>query len=118
MLLNAEVETLFTDFTVGSTSVDVAYLNYSGHNNNYIVYSQVDTTNSLAADDHIEGVGAVYDFDFYSKGNYTNIIAAAKALLESNNWVWLPNRDSPDFYDTETGLYHKTVCFGKLLQIT
>lgn len=118
MLFNAEIETLFTGFKVNNVAIDVAYLNYAGHNDTYIVYSQVDTTNSLATDDKIEGVGAVYDFDFYSKGNYSSVIAAAKALLEGSDWVWLPNRDSPDFYDVDTGLYHKTVCFGKLLQIT
>ncbi len=118
MLFNAEIETIFTGFKVDGESIDLAYLFYAGHADKYIVYSQVDTRNSYSADDDIQGVVAVYDFDIYSKSNYVAIIDAVKRLLKSNNWTWQANRDSPDLYDVDTGYYHKTVCFAKPIQIS
>jgi hypothetical protein len=117
MLFNAEIETIFTGFTVDGESIDLAYLFYAGHADKYIVYSQVDTKNSYSGDDEILGVVPIYDFDIYSKGNYIAIANAVKELLKNNNWTWQPNRDSPDLYDVDTGYYHKTICFAKQLQI-
>ena len=116
MLFNAEIETIFSGFKVNNELIDLAYLFYGGHKDKYIVYAQVDTANSYSSDDDISGVIVYYDFDFYSKGNYSAIIKAAKDLLRSYNWTWQPNRDSEDLYDNDTGYYHKTVCFAKHLQ--
>lgn len=113
MLCNAEIQTLFTGFKVNNVSIPVYYLFYNGHTDPYIVYSQSDTTGSYSTDDSIAGVWAIYDFDIYSKGNYTAIAEAVKTLLTNAGWTWQPNRDSPDFYDNDTGLYHKTFCFAK-----
>ena len=118
MLFNAEIETIFSGFKVDGESIDLAYLFYQGHADKYIVYSQVDARNSYSADDNIEGVVAVYDFDIYSKSNYVAIVEAIKSLLNKNNWTWQPNRDSPDLYEVDTGYYHKTVCFAKPIQFT
>ena len=116
MLFNAEIETIFSGFKVNNELIDLAYLFYGGHKDKYIVYSQVDTANSYSSDDDISGVIVYYDFDFYSKGNYSAIIKAVKDLLRSCGWTWQPNRDSEDLYDNDTGYYHKTVCFAKPLQ--
>ena len=116
MLFNAEIETIFNGFKVNNVTIPVKYLFYEGHNEPYIVYSQVDTANSYSGDDEIEGVAAYYDFDIYSKGNYVAIADAVKSLLIANNWTWQPNRDSADFYEVDTGYYHKTFCFAKQKQ--
>ena len=118
MLFNAEIETLFTGFKVNNVNIPVSYLDYDGHESAYIVYGQYDTTNSYSADDDIQGVVAVYDFDIYSKGNYSDIADAVKAKLRGAGWTWQPNRDSADFYDKDTGFYHKTFAFAKPKQIT
>lgn len=118
MLFNAEIETLFTGFKVDKILIPVSYLFYDGHDNAYIVYSQSDTTNSYSADDNIEGVVAVYDFDIYSKGNYSNIAKEVMKKLKANGWTWQPNRDSADFLDVDTGYYHKTFAFAKPIQFT
>lgn len=117
MLFNAEIETLFAGFTVNNEPIDLAYLFYEGHKNKYIVYSQIDTTNSYSTDDEIAGVVAVYDFDIYAKSNYVAIAEAVKQKLKKAGWTWQPNRDSQDLYDVDTGYYHKTFCFAKQLQI-
>ena len=117
MLFNSEIQALFNGFKVNGESIDVAYLFYSGHASKYIVYMQTDTLNSYSTDDEIAGVVAVYDFDIYSKGNYTAIAEAVKNKLKQAGWTWQPNKDSPDLYDLETGLYHKTFSFAKPKQI-
>ena len=118
MLLNNEVEQLLTTLRVNEKPVDFAYLHYDGNAEAYIVYGQSDTMNSYSSDDAISGVVPVYDFDIYSKTNYGAIATALRQLLTANNWTWQPNRDSPDFYDNDTGYYHKTFAFAKATQIT
>jgi hypothetical protein len=113
MLFNTEIETLFTGFTVDNKAIDVAYLFYGGHKDTYIVYSQSDATNSYSSDDDISGVVAIYDFDIYSKGNYSAVAQAVKDKLISAGWTWQPRRESPDLYDVDTGYYHKTFCYAK-----
>ena len=121
MLFNAEIEQIFNGFKVDNKAVDIAYLFYDKHAERYIVYSQVDATNSYSGDDDILGVVAVYDFDVYvktnSKPNMYQIAQALKELLKANDWTWQPNRDSSDLYDVDTGYYHKTICFAKPIQI-
>ena len=121
MLFNAEIETLLNGFKVDNKAVDLAYLFYDKHSERYMVYSQVDATNSYSGDDDILGVVAVYDFDVYvkanSKPNLYQIVQALKELLKANDWTWQPNRDSADLYDVDTGYYHKTICFAKPIQI-
>lgn len=117
MLLNEEVEIILTALRVNKKPVDYAYLFYNGHADEYIVYTQSDTTNSYSSDDDIAGVVAVYDFDVYSKGNYSGIANALKRDLRQAGWTWQPNRDSQDLYDVDTGYYHKTFAFAKPIQI-
>lgn len=117
MLFNAEIQTLLTGLRVNKKPVEFAYLFYNGHADEYIVYGQSDTMNSYAGDDNVEGVVPVYDFDIYSKKNYGAIATALRSLLVANGWTWQPNRDSADFYDTDTGYYHKTFAFAKPLQV-
>ena len=45
MLLNEEVEIILTALRVNKKPVDYAYLFYNGHADEYIVYTQSDTTN-------------------------------------------------------------------------
>lgn len=117
MILNQEVNSLLSGLRVDGKPVDFDYLVYSGGADSYIVYGQSDTMNSYSSDDEISGVVPVYDFDVYSKHNYGKIAKALRRLLTAEGWTWQPNRDSQDFYDSDTGFYHKTFCFAKPIQI-
>ena len=75
---------------------------------------QTDADSSYSGDDELLGYADYYDFDIYSKGDYTNIVKSVKALLKANDFVWQPSRTSPDMYETDTGYYHKTLCFAIL----
>lgn len=112
--MNELIETLFKDFTVDGVSVLVSFMYYEGHGEPYITYMQTDADSSYSGDDELLGYADYYDFDIYSKGDYTNIVKSVKALLKANDFVWQPSRTSPDMYETDTGYYHKTLCFAIL----
>lgn len=112
--MNELIETLFKDFTVDGVKIPVSFLFYEGHGEPYITYQLTDSDNSYSGDDELLGYADYYDFDIYSKGDYTNIVKSVKALLKANDFVWQPSRTSPDMYETDTGYYHKTLCFAIL----
>lgn len=112
--MNELIETLFKNFTVDGVSVPVSFLYYEGHGEPYITYMQIDANSSYSGDDELLGYADYYDFDIYSKEDYTNIVKNVKALLKANDFVWQPSRTSPDMYETDTGYYHKTLCFAIL----
>lgn len=112
--MNELIETLFKDFNVDGVSVPVSFLYYEGHGEPYITYMQTDADSSYSGDDELLGYVDYYDFDIYSKGDYTNIVKSVKSLLKENDFVWQPSRTSPDMYETDTGYYHKTLCFAIL----
>lgn len=113
---NAEIKTLFTGFTVGGVSVPVSFLVYQGHGEPYVVYTQYDQDNSYSTEDEIAGYVTYYDFDVYSKGNILPIIKAVKQKFKGTPWIWQPSRDSQILYDTDTGYFHKTICFARPVQ--
>ena len=115
--MNAQIETLFSNFKVNNVSIPVSYMYYEGHGEPYVVYMQYDKDNSYASDDEISGYVTYYDFDVYGKGNILPIIEAIKSKLKNAGWTWQPRRDSPDMYETDTGYFHKTICFAYPIQI-
>ena len=112
--MNELIESIFQNFTVDGVAIPVSYMFYEGHGEPYVVYMQQDADGSLSGDDELLGYVDYYDFDVYSKGNYTKIIESVKALLKANNFVFQPSRTSQDFYEVETGYYHKTLNFAIL----
>lgn len=112
--MNELIESIFADFTVDGETIPVSFLFYNGHVDAYVVYMQTDADNSLSGDDDLIGYVDYYDFDVYSKGNYTKIIERVKELLKQNGFVWQPSRSSADMYETDTGYYHKTLNFAIL----
>lgn len=112
--MNELIESIFDGFTVDGVAIPVAFLFYEGHDEPYVTYQQMDADNSLSGDDDLIGYVDYYDFDIYSKGNYTNIIDSVKNLLKQNGFVWQPSRSSGDMFETDTGYYHKTLNFAIL----
>ena len=112
--MNELIEQIFANFTVDETVIPVSYMFYEGHGEPYVVYMQQDADKSLSGDDELIGYVDYYDFDVYSRGNYLNIIESLKEILENNGFVWQPSRSSQDFFETDTGYYHKTLNFAFL----
>lgn len=116
--MNELIKTIFTGFTVDGIIIPVKFLFYEGHEDVYITYQQINADNSLSGDDDLIGFIDYYDFDIYSKGNYSNIVKAVKNLLKQNGFIWQPSRSSPDFYEADTGYYHKTLNFAYVVEET
>ena len=112
--MNELIESILSNFTVDGVQIPVSFMFYEGHGEPYVVYMGQDKNNSLSGDDELIGYVDYYDFDVYSTGNYLNIIESLKDVLESNGFVWQPSRSSQDFFETDTGYYHKTLNFGFL----
>jgi predicted MPP superfamily phosphohydrolase len=110
--MNELIKSIFNNFTVDGVKIPVKFLKYEGHDEPYVTYMQQDVDNSYSGDDELLGYVDYYDFDVYSKGNYTNIIEELKRILKENEFVWQPSRSSQDFYENDTGYYHKTLNFA------
>lgn len=105
--MNELIEQIFNNFIV-----PVAFLYYDGDATAYVTYQQTDSGNVLSGDNSILNYVDYYDFDIYSKENYFTIIESVKELLQDNGFIWQPSRSSGDIYETETGYFHKTLCFA------
>lgn len=116
--MNELIMSIFADFSVDGNSIPVKFLYYHGHGEPYVTFMQTDADNSLSGDDDLIGYVDYYDFDVYSKGDIFPIIDAVKSRLKEHGFVWQPSRTSSDFYETDTGYYHKTLCFGILKEET
>lgn len=112
--MNELIQSIFANFQVNNVSIPVKFLRYEGHGEPYVVYMQQDADGSFSGDDDLLGYVDYYDFDVYAKGNYTAIIEAVKQKLKENGFKWQPSRTSQDFYETDTGYYHKTLNFAIL----
>lgn len=110
--MNELIEQLFDGFTVDGQEIPVSFLFYEGHGEPYVTYMQEDADRSFSGDDSLLGYVAYYDFDVYSKGNYFPIIEAIKSILFANGFVWQPSRSSGDFFEADTGYYHRTISFA------
>ena len=110
--MNELIESIFDGFRVNNVDIPVKFLRYDGNKTTYITYMQVNANDSLSADDKLINYVEYYDFDIYSKGDYTDIIAAVKQKLEENGFRWRPSWSSADLYEDDTGYYHKTLNFA------
>lgn len=115
--MNSTIQKIFKDFKVNGIEIPVSFIKYEGHEKPYITYMETDKDNTLAGEDEILGFVSYYDFDIYSKGNYLEIIEKVKELMKANGFMWQPSRDSEDMYETDTGYYHKTICFAIEMEV-
>lgn len=115
--MNSLIKQIFENFTVDGVTIPVKFMYYFGHGEPYITWMQEDANNSLSGDDDLIGYADYYDFDIYSKGDYTNIVERVKELLKEHGFVWQVSRSSADMYEPDTGYYHKTLNFAILREV-
>ena len=113
-MTNKLIQEIFNNFSVDGASIPVKFLYYHGHGEPFITYQLTDEDNSYSGDDDMLGYVEYYDFDVYSKRDYTHIIENVKKLLKDNGFTYQPMRSSGDMYEKETGYYHRTLCFAIL----
>lgn len=113
---NSIIEQTLSNFVIDNEEVQVAFLEYFGHGEPYIVYGEIHKTGAYAEENANAGYYSMYDFQIYSTGNYLPIIEELLSRLESVGFVYLPENDSSDMYDSDTKYYHKTLCFAFPMQ--
>ena len=110
--MNEELKsTLGETVTVGEVSVPVAHLRYKGRETTFVTWTITGENPALSADNTPLYSVVTVDVDVFSKGNYLALAAEIKRLMLENEWVW--TGDSPEQYEEDTELYHKTISFEK-----
>lgn len=105
------LKTIFNDFKVNEIKVPVEYITYKGKERTYVTYTFTGDDPSLFGDDKEIGSIVSVDIDIFSESNFLAIEEKIKELMEENNFI--RTGCSPDMYEEDTGLYHKTIEFEK-----
>lgn len=115
-MFNKELEILFNNFIVNNENIPVVFCYYNGNATKYVTYIENYKDNSFSGDDELQGFISYYDFDIYvkrGKGSYLPIVQAINDMLVAEGWTRQLTRESPDLYESDTGYFHKTLCFAK-----
>lgn len=100
------IKNIFKDF-----EVPVEFIRYTGKEKTYITYSFIDDRPGVVADDkEILSITNI-DIDIFSDSNYLDIEEKVEKIMIENNFIRVGS--SPDMYEEDTGLYHKTIEFEK-----
>ncbi len=105
------MKTIFTNFAVGGVNIPVDFITYKGNSRTYVTYAFTEDDPTLFGDDKELGSVAYVDVDIFSDSNYLAIETKIKEIMETNNFI--RTGSSPDMYEEDTGLYHKTLGFSK-----
>ena len=100
------IKSIFEDF-----EVPVEFIRYIGKEKIYITYSFIDDRPGIVADDKEVLSIANVDIDIFSDGNYLDLEDKVEAIMIQNNFIRVGS--SPDMYEEDTGLYHKTIEYEK-----
>lgn len=105
------LQNIFENFTVGTKTIPVEYLQYTGNSKTYVTYTFTNDNPILFGDNKELGSVITVDIDIYSDGNYLAIRNKIENIMEDNDFI--RTGCSPDMYENDTGLYHKTIEFEK-----
>ena len=105
------LKTIFTDFTVDEKIIPVEYIKYKGNSKTYVTYTFTNDDPSLFGEDKEIGSIISIDIDIYSDKNYLAIQEKIEELMENNDFI--RTGCSPDMFEDDTGLFHKTIEFEK-----
>ena len=110
--MNEELKAIFGDaIKVNGKSAPVAHLRYKGKATTFVTWTITAENPALSADDEPMYSVVTVDVDVFSKGNYLVLVTEIKQLMKQHDWVW--SGDSPEMYEEDTELYHKTISFEK-----
>ena len=110
--MNEELKAIFGDaIKVKGKSVPMAHLRYKGKEKTFGTWTITGEKPVLSADDSPLYRVASVDVDVFSNGNYLAFVNEIKQLMKQYDWVWV--WDSPEMYEDDTELYHKTISFEK-----
>lgn len=105
------LKAIFKDLKVNDQIIPVEYIEYTGNSKTYVTYTFTNDAPSLFGDDKEIGSVVNIDIDIFSESNYLAIEDKIKEIMEENNFIRIGC--SPDMFEKDTGLYHKTIEFEK-----
>lgn len=88
--------------------VPIAFQKYSGKSSTYVTFHEYLASGEAFDDDHESYTGHYIQVDVWSKEDYDLIVKNIKTTLLESGFKRL---DEADFYETDTGLYHKGLRF-------
>ena len=105
------IKTIFTHFVVEDQEIPVEYIKYKGKSKTYVTYTFTGDDPKLYGENIEIGSVISIDIDIYSDKNYLAIQEAVETIMEDNDFI--RTGCSPDMYEEDTGLFHKTIEFEK-----
>lgn len=108
--MNEELKSILK-ININNKSIPVEHLRYKGKEKTFITWTLLTETPSLNGDDEALYSVVQVDIDVFSNGNYLDIVKEIKKIMKENNWLWV--EDSPEMYEDDTDLYHRTLTFEK-----
>lgn len=105
------LKTIFNNFQVDNKKIPVSYLTYKGKEKTYVTYTFTGDDPYLFGDDKEIGSIVSIDIDIFSVSNFLKIEKRIIELMENNEFIRVGC--SPDMYEEDTELYHKTIEFEK-----
>lgn len=110
--MNEELKAIFGDsITVKGENIPIAHIRYKGKSKRFITWTLLGEVPSLSANDEPLFSVCSVDIDVFGDSNILDMIKEIKNKMKNNDWVW--TGDSPEMYEEDTGLYHKTCSFEK-----
>lgn len=94
--------------TLKPLGVPIGFQKYSGQESTYITFHEYSQTGEEFEEDIEAFTGHYVQVDVWSKSDYTALVANLKTALKSAGFHRL---DEADFYEPDTGLYHKGLKF-------
>lgn len=114
--MNEEIEKIFQgQLNVDEKTIPVVFAEYTGENEDFIVYHNTGSTPVFSCDDEVEYSRNSVEFSVYTKGNYLNIVKELKEKMKENNYDW--SGDEGDLYEPDTKYHHIVIMFEKLRRI-
>lgn len=94
--------------TLKPLNVPIGFQKYSGEEDTYITFHEYLQTGDDFEDDEEAFTGHYVQIDVWSKTDYTELVKNIKSFLQLAGFKRL---DESDFYEIDTGLYHKGIRF-------
>lgn len=114
--MNEEIEKIFQgQIVVDKRKIPVVFAEYSGKNEDFVVYHNTGSKPVFCCDDEEEYSNNSVEFSVYTKGNYLNIVKKIKEKMKENNYDWIG--DEGDLYEPDTKYHHIVIMFEKIRRI-
>lgn len=105
------LKSILGNLIVEEKKIPVDYIEYTGKSKTYVTYTFTNDEPLLFGEDKEIGSVVSIDIDIFSDKNYLAIEDKIIEIMNDNNFI--RTGCSPDMYERDTGLYHKTIEFEK-----